>query len=439
MAGAPLVERPPATACLACVVIPARDEAATIERTLLALAAQRDLDGRPLAPDAYELILLANDCRDDTATIARRVAERNPALRLHVVDVRLPPNQAHVGFARRLAMDEAYRRLASLGRPRGLIATTDADTLASPTWIAAMLREVALGADAVGGRILVAPEDRRAMAPSVRSRFLRNVGYWALANEVTARIDPRPGDPWPCHEQFFGASLGVTVRAYRAVGGLPVRPSGEDVALADALRRADVEIRHSLDVRVHTSGRLDGRAPAGLADLLAAWSNPAADDEAQRVPSAKQVVTRATSRRAIRDLWRRAQTWRDLCASETIHLAALIGVSETWLQHAILSADTLGVLLDDVEQRSIWHREPDLVDVRTAIDDLRAWLAPYRRAAARPPTFSRHLAGLPFLPPALVGRQPAPRVRPAPTLATLEQIEPEGERPAPLAPPPQVA
>lgn len=439
LGGAPLIARPPAAACLACVVIPARDEAAAIERTLAALAAQQDLAGRPLNPDAYELILLANNCRDETADLARRFAECSGTPALNVVELELPPAEAHVGTARRVGMDEAYRRLASLGRSRGLIATTDADTIVSPTWLAAMLHEVEHGAEAVGGRILVAPDERRAMPPPVRRRFLRNVGYWALANEVDARIDPRPGDPWPCHEQFFGASLAVTVRAYEAVGGLPVRPSGEDAALAAALRRSDIAIRHSPDVRVHTSARLDGRTPAGLAALLAGWSHLTADADFQRVPSAASVVARATCRRAVRDLWRRTRMGGDLCPVEITHLAALAGVPEAWFFEAIPASDRLGVLLDDLEQRSVWQREPDLVDVRAAIDGLRVWLEPYRREAAGPPMFARHLPGLPFLPPARLDHRMLRGGRPAATLAALEQVQAVGERSAPLAPPPQVA
>jgi len=435
----PIVKRPPLAACVACVVIPARDEADSIERTLTALAAQQDLAGRPVDPDTLELILLANNCRDETATIARRLAGRSGTPALHVVELELPPEQAHVGMARRIGMDEAYRRLASIGRPRGLIATTDADTLVSPTWIAAMLHELERGADAVGGRILVAADERRAMAPAVRSRFLRNVGYWALANEVDARLDPRPGDPWPCHEQFFGASLAVTVRAYRAVGGLTVLPSGEDAALAAALRRADIEIRHSLDVRVHTSGRLDGRTPAGLAALLAGWSHLTADDDFQRVPGVESVVARATCRRAVRDLWRRARSWRGQCANEIAHLAELAGVPEAWLFQVVAGNDRLGTLLEAFEQRSVWNRHPELVDVREAIDGLRTWLEPFRRGPAHAPTFARQVRGLPFLPPTHPNRRRLRAVRPPAALATLEEVEAVGERAAPLAPPPHVA
>jgi hypothetical protein len=434
-----LVAAPPSVRCTACVVIPARDEATSIERTLASLSAQRTVDGRPLDPTSYEIILVANNCRDETAAVARRLAERNRAPTLHVVELELPSEQAHVGSARRLGMDEACHRLLSLGQPRGIIATTDADTIVAPTWLAATLHEAAGGAEAVGGRILVAEADRRAMAPAVRSRYLRNVGYWALADEVMARVDPSSLDPSPRHEQFFGASVAITARAYREVGGLPPLSSGEDAALAAALLRADIGIRHSPSVRVYTSGRLDGRTPGGLAASLAAWSGLSLDGRFQLVPGAADVVARAAMRRALRDLWRRARSCRALCPGEVSVLAGLAQVSEAWLSHAILDAERFGVLLYDFEEYAGRRCPPELVDIREAIAGLRLWLAPYRRPGVVPPVLARRRAGLPFVPPTrravhLTG-PPERQLRSAP----LEPDTSVAERTSPLTPPPQVA
>jgi hypothetical protein len=434
-----LIGVPPIPTCAACIVVPARDEADYIVRTLDSLAAQRDLEGCPLDPASFEVILLANNCRDRTADVARAWAGRNPSSRLHVVELDLPRELAHVGYARRLAMDEACRRLFTAGRLRGVIATTDADTVVSPTWLAATLHEMALGAEAVGGRILVAAHEREAMAPPARIRFLRNVGYWALANEVMARVDPRPGDPWPCHEQFFGASLAITARAYREVGGLPPLLSGEDAALANALRRVDVEIRHSPAVRVHTSGRLDGRTPAGLAALLASWSGLTPNDQVQLVPSASTVVARAIGRRALRALWRQAQRNREVGSAEVAQLANDAQVPEAWLHHALLSDGTFGRLLGDFEQRARWQRSPELVDVRDAIEGLRRWLEPYRRPGAPAPTFARHAASRPYAPPPDDAVRCSVATRTRAESAPLEEIQSIAKGTAPLAPPPQVA
>ena len=57
---------------------------------------------------------------------------------------------------------------------------------------------------------------------------------WLLA-ELLARIDLEMHDPWPRHRIASGASLAVTLAAYRRIGGLPPIPTGEDRALAEKI------------------------------------------------------------------------------------------------------------------------------------------------------------------------------------------------------------
>jgi len=45
-----------------------------------------------------------------------------------------------------------------------------------------------------------------------------------LLAELEGWLDPDPADPLPRHHQHFGASLAVTVDAYRRAGGLPSMP-----------------------------------------------------------------------------------------------------------------------------------------------------------------------------------------------------------------------
>ena len=136
------------------MIIPVRNEQTTIETTLRALVEQRDLHGQPLDRRRYEIIVLANNCTDATAALVRRFAARQPTLALDLAEITLPAPIAHVGMARRIAMDQAYRRLIGLGRARGVIASTDGDTRVTPTWIATTLDAIHQGADAVGGRIV---------------------------------------------------------------------------------------------------------------------------------------------------------------------------------------------------------------------------------------------------------------------------------------------
>ena len=63
-----------------------------------------------------------------------------------------------------------------------------------------------------------------------------DVGYRLLRSQLESLLDPDPADPWPRHYQMFGASLALTAEIYERVGGLPVLPSLEDVALYRTLK-----------------------------------------------------------------------------------------------------------------------------------------------------------------------------------------------------------
>jgi Nodulation protein S (NodS) len=72
------------------------------------------------------------------------------------------------GSARRVGMDAACACLLQVGRPKGIIACTDADTVVAPDWLAAQLRGVSEGARAIGGRIELA--DDGSLSEHVRCR-----------------------------------------------------------------------------------------------------------------------------------------------------------------------------------------------------------------------------------------------------------------------------
>ena len=62
------------------VVVPVRDEARHLTATLQALASQLDLTGRPYEPAKFEILLLANNCNDHSARLARDFARSHPQL-----------------------------------------------------------------------------------------------------------------------------------------------------------------------------------------------------------------------------------------------------------------------------------------------------------------------------------------------------------------------
>ena len=260
----------PSPALRTCVVVPVRDEAERLPGLLSALAAQRDAGGRPFSPATVEVLVLVNNSSDGSASVARAAA---PAW-AHVAETTLGPDEAHVGRARQLLMDAGCARLLAAGRPDGLVCSTDADTRPAPDWLAASVAE-ADGVDAVGGRALLLPDERRALAPGVRRLYLLELAYRRAVEDLRGLYAPDAWDPTPRHHHHFGASLAVRADAYAAVGGMPARPMHEDIALVHALWAAGRRVRHSARVRVYTSARDQGRASGGLADDVARWTSHA--------------------------------------------------------------------------------------------------------------------------------------------------------------------
>jgi glycosyltransferase involved in cell wall biosynthesis len=371
-----LIGVPPLPQCEVSVIIPAKDEAQTIAATLTALANQTDLNGQPLNPLTYEIIVLANNCTDESATIARQFAQQHPDLVLHIAEMTLPPDRAYIGHVRKMLMDEAYLRLMSVGRSRGIIASTDGDTIVSATWIAAILHEIGSGVDAVGGRILTDRHSRQALHPQAKSHFLQEVGYRSLVTQVEFHLDPDPYDPLPRHYQHYGASLAVTAEMYAKAGGIPPVRTPEDEAFYQALLQVDARFRHSPLVQVTTSARLSGRSPVGLAAQLCKWTEMS-EASTFKVEPVAATIDWFRSRRKLRSLWQGLSAGSQLSLDEVEPLAGKLGISATWLFAELLQDRPFGKLFERVTQRQhqshLNHWQP--IDIMTAISELREYLA----------------------------------------------------------------
>ena len=239
----------------AIVVVPARDEERHLGAALDALAEE----GARVA-GGLGVVVVDDGSTDGTAVVARAAAVRAAGRGVRV-DVLDGPG-AGVGWARRVGMDAAVRRLATApgASSRDLVLSTDADTRVAPGWLAAVLRAVEDGHDVIAGDVRPDPAEplpgalrrRRAEAARVRLRALR-------AAEGTGAA----------HHHFSAANLALTVGAYEACGGMPTPRALEDEALLEAVRAAGLRVHRAADAVVHTSPRTAGRAPRGLAADLA--------------------------------------------------------------------------------------------------------------------------------------------------------------------------
>lgn len=93
-------------------------------------------------PDRYEVIVCDDGSADRTAEIAERFIESQPSDGFHVKLLTL----SHVGLS-------GARNAGILNSEGSIIAFTDADAVAAPTWLAELAKPFVSGADYVGGRI----------------------------------------------------------------------------------------------------------------------------------------------------------------------------------------------------------------------------------------------------------------------------------------------
>ena len=253
----------------AVVVVPAHNEQDLLPRCLAALAraADRweDVHGRGTV-----LITVAVDhCTDATVARAQEMAALDGRFHVLELDARSAqdqglPDGGTVGAARDAGLRWGVARLTGGdGAPEDeaeiWVASTDADTVVPADWLVA---QTALAAQHAVGE---------PSAPHAEPRVL-----------VAGTVMPHPGDLdrdverlWYSdyehredHPHIHGANLGMPWSVYRELGGFPHVSADEDVSLVEAARSTGVPVIATDRTRVVTSGRTDGRTPAGFAGFL---------------------------------------------------------------------------------------------------------------------------------------------------------------------------
>ena len=274
------------------VGIPVHNEADCIGPLLRSFTAQ------DTATPFAVLLLLLNNCTDGTRMVVAGLAPALP-FPVHALTRRLGRDRANAGTARRLAMQAAAR----LAHPAGFLLSTDADTVLPPDWIEANLAALHQGVDAVAGRAVIDPIDELALPAHMVADEERVQLLTTLLDQIDWLIDPDPVDPWPRHTENSGASIGVSLRAYHRVGGIPAMKLGEDRAFFEALRREDARIRHAPGITVTVSGRLHGRAKGGMADTMRRRMSQPDTFLDSNIEHANTRMVRALLRRAVRRAW----------------------------------------------------------------------------------------------------------------------------------------
>jgi glycosyltransferase involved in cell wall biosynthesis len=217
----------------AAVVIPARDERASLPACLRAVLTAALCVSIPVV-----IVVVLDSSNDGSEELAGRYG---PDVHFVSVDVR------NVGAAR--AVGFGYARSLCGDDTECWYATTDADSRVDPDWLVHQLEQ---GADMVLGVVRVT--DWRPQSADFADRYVQ-----AYAN------DGHGGDG---HDHIHGANMGFSARAYWRVGGFRTLSSDEDVDLVARFGAAGYCIHRDTELSVITSARLKARAPHGFAHRL---------------------------------------------------------------------------------------------------------------------------------------------------------------------------
>lgn len=356
------------------VILPVKDEADCIIETLKALEHQTDPNGIPIDQAIYEVLVLVNNCSDNSYELCLDFQKEHKNFNLHICQLSLPPDIAHIGTVRKLLMDEACSRLMSLGNSNGIIVSTDGDSQVDSQWIYHILWEMNRGVDVVSGRII--PRD---VPTASKWPHLRDVNYRFLVTRLEALIDPCPSDPWPRHFQCYGPSIAVTCEMYTKVGGIKAIPFLEDEEFRKALKRVDAKIRKSPKVIIYTSSRLVGRVAFGFSVQLTQWQQMQSEGLEQLVDDFDSTFHRLKTKRLLRSFWLSCKNGQ--FETESIKtLANSLHIDYSWLVIQVYSKKYFEHLWEEIELKLSQPNHPMVskTGISVAISQFRNYFADFK-------------------------------------------------------------
>ena len=238
------------------IAVPVREEEALLPRCLDALAAAMGQAGIPGA-----VAIVVHDSADASYPLVERWMDRHGIAGV-VADCAFDPSIRDAPHARRLAMD-----LAANLAPEGALFTTDADSHVAPRWIAQGLAALAGGTDLACEDIMLDEGELDGLPPRVRAVGNAEREYFRALEGLWQRWTL--GAAGAFAHRASGASMAIAAPVYRAIGGLPLPPVGEDRALCEAVLRGGGRVMTLSDGGTRTSARLGARASGGCGEALA--------------------------------------------------------------------------------------------------------------------------------------------------------------------------
>lgn len=225
----PLIQAKPNQDLGMVIVIPAYDE----DSILLPLKALAECEHPKLS---LEVIVVFNASEIEEEVViqknlqAKAEAEQfynkltHPLFKLHLlVEHELPKKHAGVGLARKIGMDEAVRRLHSVGKANAPIVCFDADSSCEPNYLQAIAKHFEENAQSSACSIHF---EHPIIGSDFDSRIYRGITYYELHLRYYKNGLAYAGLPYAFHT--IGSSMAVRAVDYCKQGGMNKRKAGED-------------------------------------------------------------------------------------------------------------------------------------------------------------------------------------------------------------------
>ena len=188
-------------------------------------------------------------------------------IRFHLVMVDIPQRQAGVGSARKMAMDEAVRRLIWAGQDEyGVIIGFDADCLCDQNYLRAIEDHFNANPQFDGCSIYF----EHPLQGPLTDQIYRGILRYEL--HLRCLINGMKFSGLPFAFQTLGSSMAVRSRVYQSQGGMNRRKAGEDFHF---LQKIIALGSHSnlTTTRVTPSPRISDRVPFGTGKAMYDWIN----------------------------------------------------------------------------------------------------------------------------------------------------------------------
>lgn len=262
----PAIPTPPSSNLNLCIIIPCFNEEnvyATLKNITLCQTPKSDVEVILVinAPEACSSDILEQNQKSYNEFIQIQKENTNPKLRFHcIIKEDIPQEQAGVGYARKIGMDEAVYRFSQVANNKGIIVSLDADCRVSENYLIEI--EQAFKKNIHGCSIRFEHPINGTEFPV---KHYEAITYYELYLHYYQLAFKNTGHPFAFYT--IGSAFAVRVDIYAKQGGMNKRKAGEDFYFLHKIIPLGKFIQLNTCV-VYPSARSSSRVPFGTSATI---------------------------------------------------------------------------------------------------------------------------------------------------------------------------